>query len=321
MTSATILKDSINSFGNRVTTFRLTYTRYILAELNTFRMASKNTASSRAIPVTKNIERIRENPFVPTEWGKNRPGMSANELINENLINEAKKTWIKASQLNCAVAEKLNSLNIHKQIVNRVLEPYSTVDTILTATDFDNFFKLRIDKQADPEIHRLARLMYEEYSNSKPELLLTNQWHLPYIDCDYSDVNNKRYFVDNTEIDLETAIKVSVSCCAQVSYRKLDTSVDKALDIFEKLRLFDSESIPHSSPTEHQCKPFSNKEYEVRMNAYNMMYESLNGEVNINEKELSELESIFYKRNFRGWTQYRVSIPNDTFKNKFILDE
>lgn len=312
MISAEILKDSINIFNNRVTTFRLKYHRYILAELNTFRMASKNTASSRAIPIKDNIDRVLNNPVMPIEWGKNQPGMVADELI-EN-VEEAKNIWKKAAELNSAVAEKLSELKVHKQIVNRILEPYSTVETVLTATDFDNFFKLRIDENAQPEIYNLALLMYNEYEKSTPTLLKTNQWHLPYIECyeDSSKSNGQSYYINNHEINLDTAIKVSISCLAQVSYRKLDTSVAKALNIFKKL--FDNPKTPHSSPAEHVCTPFSEKEYEIRNNMYKYLYDEL-----FNELSNIDMESVFYKRNFKGWTQYRTLIPNDTFTKKFII--
>ena len=50
---AVIAADSINVKGKRITTFIVTMPRIVLAELNTHRVFSRNSASSRAIPFTK----------------------------------------------------------------------------------------------------------------------------------------------------------------------------------------------------------------------------------------------------------------------------
>lgn len=306
--SAHILKDSINNFGDRVTTFRLTYHRYILAEVNTHRNLSKNTSSSRAIPVSSNIERVLNNPAVPIVWGKNKAGMSSNEILDDDTT--AYNSWIEASKLMSAVASRLSKIELHKQFANRLLEPFLTVDTILTGTEFNNFFNLRISSDAQPEICDLAMKMYIAYKNSTPTLLYSNQWHLPYIDTIFDEFGNIKYFVNDQEIDLDTAIKISVSCCAQVSYRKLDTSIEKALQIYERLT---SNKSLHASPFEHVCTPFSNEEHSVRIAALNMMYESLPDLSSI------DLNLFMYKRNFKGWTQYRTLMPNDTNLNEFVI--
>lgn len=309
-TKAIILKDSIDKYGNRLTTFRLTYPRIILSEVNTHKILSKNTSSSRAIPVLDNIERVLIDPFIPEHWVKNSKGMYSLEHININSVETIESIWLDAS--NCARkhAKKLVENELHKQYANRLLEPFMYVDTILSGTDFDNFFHLRISSDAQPEIQLLAKLMYQEYMYSKPTLLKAGQWHLPYIDIDFDANGEIQYSVDNNVLDLDTAIKISVSCCGQVSYRKLNTSIEKALQIYDK---FVSGKSVHASCLEHSSTPFSDVEYNTRLEAKNLVKNKVNDITDL------DLEKFLYKRNYKGWTQYRTLIPNETFTQKFTL--
>lgn len=309
-TNAIILKDSIDKYGNRLTTFRLTYPRIILSEVNTHKMLSKNTSSSRAIPVLDNIERVLIDPFIPEHWVKNSKGMYSLEHININSIENIESIWLNAS--NCArkYAKQLFENELHKQYANRLLEPFMYVDTILSGTDFDNFFHLRISSDAQPEIQLLASLMYKEYMYSKPVLLKYGQWHLPYIDIDFDTNGEIQYSVNNTILDLDTAIKISVSCCGQVSYRKLNTSIEKALQIYDK---FVSGKTVHASALEHASTPFSDIEYNARLEAKQLIKEKVSDITDL------DLEKFLYKRNFKGWTQYRTLVPNETFTKMFKL--
>lgn len=238
MIIAKILKDSINASGDRVTTFELEYPRYILAELNTHRVFSRNTASSRAIPLDRMISSILATNNVPM-WTENKSGMQGEIITDMDKIRNADSVWFAARMSAIKYARQLSEIGIHKQNFNRLLEPFQTVKTVLTATDFDNFFKLRCNKDAMPEIRELAEKMRELYLSSNPQILKVGEWHLPYI--------------DNThEFDIETLKKISVSCCAQVSYRKLDTTPDNALSIYQKLVNGD---IIHGSAFEHVCTP------------------------------------------------------------------
>lgn len=248
MIEAKILKDSISESGDRVTTFELDYPRYILSELNTHRVFSRNTASSRAIPLEKNIVDILQTNNVPI-WTYNQKGMQGEIVEDEELKDEAFVVWFNARTKAIDFARKLADLGIHKQNVNRLLEPFQTVKTILTATDLHNFFKLRIHSDAMPEIRVLANKMKNALEKSEPKLLNENEWHLPYI------TDN-----DLIDLDVDTCKKISVSCCAQVSYRKLDTSVDKALKIYDKLI---SGDIIHGSAFEHVCRPLNVGEKQI----------------------------------------------------------
>lgn len=307
-TSATILKDSINKYGNRLTTFRLIYPRIILAELNTHRILVKNTSSSRAIPVKDNIERITNNPFIPSQWIKNSRGMYSLDYINNNL-EDIMRLWLEASYIMGDIGKNLAEHELHKQYANRLLEPFMYVDTILTGTDFDNFFYLRTAEDAQPEIQELANCMYDAYSKSIPYLLNYGEWHVPYIDT-IREADDLFYSVNNQMIDVDTAIKISISCCGQVSYRKLNTTIEKALEIYNK---FMSGSRLHASPLEHVSTPFSDAEYDARIKAKNLLHTELGDDISS-----LDLEKILYKRNFKGWTQYRTMVPNDTYMNTFI---
>lgn len=248
MITVKILKDSITESGARVTTFELEYPRYILAELNTHRVFSRNTASSRAIPFNKMIDSIKNIEHVPI-WTENKSGMQGEPILDDDLIVQCNSIWNDAKNNAIYYARKLHELGIHKQNFNRLLEPFQTVKTILTATEFDNFFKLRIHRAAMPEIHVLASLMFKELCESEPDFLSEDDWHLPYITAD--DI--KKYGV-------ETCKKIAVSCCAQVSYRKLDTTPEKALSIYDKLV---SGDIIHGSAFEHVCRPLKDNEKQV----------------------------------------------------------
>ena len=240
MIKAKILKDRVSPKGSRLTTFELEYPRYILAELNTHRVFSRNTASSRAIPFDKMIDSIYETDNKPM-WTLNKAGMQGELIEDKRLIEECNALWNEARNNAIFYARALKNQGVHKQNFNRLLEPFQTVKTILTATDFDNFFKLRIHKDAMPEIRVLATLMKEELEKSEPVLVDYGQWHLPYI----TSKDLKTYGVDDCK-------RISVSCCAQVSYRKLDTSAEKALEIYLKLITGD---IIHGSAFEHVATP------------------------------------------------------------------
>ena len=249
--SAKIVADSISKAGKRITTFELEYPRWILAELNTHRLFSRNSMSSRAIPVNKQIQQIIENPATPVFWGLNQTGMSAKE--EHSNIDACKGAWKAIAEEYAAFADVLKEQNLHKQIVNRLLEPFQRMKTVLTATEFDNFFKLRLAPDAQPEIQELARCMKEVMDLNEPELLKEGEWHTPYVehfrgsDCDAELM----YIVDNVSVSLEEAKAISTSCCGQVSYREIDSSYDKAMSVYAKLGL--NTDHAHLSPTEHQA--------------------------------------------------------------------
>lgn len=290
--SAKIICDSVSSVTNqRITTFELEYPRYILGELNTHRQFSRNTASSRAIPVNVKCEQLMTNGAYPVHWGKNQSGMQAKEEIDEQSKQKALEIWENAKFSAIEYAKQLHSLGVHKQITNRILEPFETVKTLVTATNYDNFFNLRCHTDAQPEIKALADLMYKEYQVSIPMVIENGEWHTPYIQRLRDKLNGTlHYYVEGVEIDKETAIKISCSCSAQVSYRKNDTSIEKAVKIFDKLV---SAKPPHVSPFEHCATPIGIMKTEQGITHFDINY-------------------VPYSGNFANWVQYRHLIPNNT---------
>ena len=288
--SATIIADSINADGNRLTTFELVYQRFIHSELMTHRMLSKNAASSRAIPISKMLELIDESPAMPVFWGKNQPGMSAKEELSEHDIAAAKTLWYEGTRHAIETVQQLNVIGLHKQIANRISEPWQMMKSVVSGTEWANILWLRNHDAAQPEFHELARCIQEEFDASVPQLLAPGQWHLPYIKSIL--VGNFGQEFENG-VTLEQAQKISASCCAQVSYRKLDDSIEKALDIYEKLVGMDRQ---HASPFEHLGTPMeSHQSWSVP-------------QAGITHRDI---KSKFWSANFQGWIQYRKLLPNE----------
>jgi len=253
MIKAEIVEDSISKKGVRITTFKLEYPRFIHSELMTHRAFSRNASSSRAIPVNKMIEQVKTNPAMPIHWGKNQPGMQAHEELNEADIIEAKDLWRKAALNATLVAECLSDLGAHKQIVNRLLEPFQIMKTIITATDWDNFFDLRCHKDAQPEIHDLAIKIRKAMHRNEPVEVDYGDWHLPFVS------EEERVQLRNS---CNTLLEISTARCARVSYLTHEgqtPSIEKDVLLYERLIGNDPR---HASPCEHQATPLKDpKEY------------------------------------------------------------
>jgi len=251
-----ILKDSITETGERLTTFELEFPRFILPEFNTHRILSKNVASSRAIPTITMIKMVWDNPACPVRFGKNQSGMQSKEDLVGIKHAISKFLWHASGKVACVFAWGLYKSNCHKQIANRIIEPWSHVKVVTTATEWGNYFNLRNHPDAQPEIQELARIMQWDYDASTPTILKQGEWHLPYID-DYKVVSDDECVFEFNEINLSDAIKLSSSLCAQVSFRKSNESIEKACSIYDRLIL----SKPaHFSPFEHQATPIIKSE-------------------------------------------------------------
>ena len=252
--TAKILADSIGPDSTRMTTFEIEYPRFILAEHNTHRMLSKNSASSRAIPVTAMLNHVKHNTATPVYWGKNQPGMKAKVELDALDQEQARRTWNAARDSAISFALDLNALELHKQVTNRVTEPWMIMKTVISGTEWANFFWLRDHADAQPEIAVLAHKMHEIYLASVPQQLNPGEWHVPYVKSYRDSHSGFLHYLDSTDhyITAEEARIISSSCCAQVSYRKNDDSFEKANKIYRQL----IESEPaHASPVEHQATP------------------------------------------------------------------
>lgn len=272
MISAKVIADTIHK-GHRITSLQLVMPRFILAQFNTHRSFSRSTTSSRAIPTAKLLDMVRTEYAHPVFWGKNQAGMQASEELEESIKQLALNEW-RIAALNAAnSAEKLLELGVHKQIANRVLEPFMWAETIVTATEWDNFFNLRLHEDSQPEIQELARCMKEALDNSEPK---NSTVHLPYITFEeMEDFVQGLLTSDSESINIELYkyfAPISAARCARVSYLNHDQSkpdIQKDLVTAEKLI-----SAGHWSPFEHQA-------YALDKND-------------------------IYSRNFIGWEQARV---------------
>lgn len=299
--SAKIVADSISQ-GKRITTFELNYPRFIHSELMTHRVFSRNAMSSRAVPIEKMIEQVRTNPATPIHWGQNQAGMQAKkELEGENLA-WAKVYWVGAAEAVAEHAEWLNNIGLHKQVVNRILEPFQTMKTVLTSTEFENFFWLRNHEDAQPEIKKLAEEMLKALEESEPLELKVGDWHLPYFETSFWDGDWPALDINGTEYSLEDAKAISASCCAQVSYRKLDDSLEKALNVYK--RLVESEPV-HASPFEHCATPMQEPD---KLGKINHSFNPNSWEEGVTHVDKS---GVLCSGNFKGWVQYRQLIKGN----------
>lgn len=283
MIKAEILLDSLNPVGDRLTTWLVTIPRWILAELNTHRMFSRNASSSRAIPVQKMIDSVMTNPAIPVFWGKNQPGMVAHEELDDVKLEHFRSVlqdgvrklvpmtarqaalhdWLDARDNAVASVKKLLDLGLHKQNANRLLEPWMHVTDLVSATNFENFFALRAHFDAQPEFRALAYHMLDLYQRNSPRRLREGEWHIPFGDKMPKDA------------DIDTQLKISAARCARLSYNSFDGDMDinKDFAIVNKLS-----KDGHWSPFEHQAQA---------------------------------LGTSTQSGNFVGWKQYRKTFPNE----------
>ena len=304
--TAKIVLDSISEEGKRLTTVHMHYPRAIHAELMTHRVFSRNARSSRAVPVSKIIQEVLDDPFIPLVWGKNQKGMRAseecNELIDmkevlelwdeaENRYFENEEAWLYARDQVVGVAEGFVKAGYHKQIVNRLLEPWAHIDTLVTSTEWDNFFGLRCHEAAEPHMEMLANATYYAMEASTPKLLKFGQWHLPYIKIeDYDKIEEKFDFIDGWKGRYEDFLpyvkKISTARCARISYEPFDGdgSIEAELKRYD---LLVGSAPVHASPAEHQATP------DFKINGMDVWAHPQ------------------YHKNFIGWMQHRAFIPNE----------
>ena len=256
-----ILQRSYNPHSDTtLTTLVAEYPRIIHAEMLTHRMLSRNSASSRAIPSLSMTELVTKNPFIPEQWFANGKGMSPSELLDEETAKKCEKIWMELIEFTVAKVKELTEHKLHKSYANRPLEPYSYIKVIISGTEWYNFFELRCNRPAQEEFIKLANAIKEAQENYTPITLKKDQWHLPFIRS-AENSNGVMEYYDNTgnRLSLDEAKIISASCCAQISYRKEDSTIEKARSIFKQL----IESDPrHASPVEYQATPIVDTSYD-----------------------------------------------------------
>lgn len=249
-TLAKVILDSVSPNGVRLTTLEVVFPRIVLAEFNTHRVFSRNSASSRAIPVKKMLERVQVDPYVPETWGKNRSGMQATEALSPSEAVNARDAWLDARDDAVKHVQRLLDIGVHKQTTNRILEPWLWHTCIVTATEWANFRHLRTHTDAHPAIQNTARAIALVLDESKPTTLRFGEWHTPFIRDD-----------DDADLDTDQRCKVSIARCARVSYLTHDGRRDVKADLglFDRLR-----NAGHMSPFEHVAMPTGDFEYRDR---------------------------------------------------------
>ncbi len=300
--SAKIVADSKNEFGNRLTTFVVTFPRIILAEFNTHRMLSKNSASSRAIPFKKAVAVVKKNPFIPLRWMKDHPGMQGTQFLSPFKKRLCRWLWLIGRTLMVLVATALNKIGLTKQLCNRLIEPWMWHTVIISGTEWDNFFGLRVHEAAEIHIQEIAGLMLDEYNRSVPKLLKAGEWHIPFeneideetllkITKDQSNVSDSsQQYDDCIGYSFEqNKVKVSTVMAARTSYTVVGADM-KPLSYSRMIEIHDDmkQATPkHMSPFEHCAQAM-----DMDRQYYEPWYEPWSG-------------------NFFGFIQYRKMIENE----------
>lgn len=332
--------------NDELVTMELTFPRHILAEVNTHRMFSRNTSSSRAIPFHKMVEVIENNPFIPMVFQKNHKGMQGTDYIDDyDLIEDLEQKWLMARDNAVKSAQTMHfNYNVTKQMCNRLLEPFMWTTMLVTTTreGLYNFFRLRcpiytFDKttvynskkeavadgyglelkttiqwlmknEGQAEIHmmELAEQMYDAYRESVPQELTEGDWHIPYLQ-EIKDMGN-----EDNEVSIEEAIKVSASICARISYTNFDhneNDVSNHLDLYKKLV---NNKPPHSSPLEHigRCMTYDEYRLFIKGKAHDLDIENQNYENGVEQTLIHDNSSLGWCNNLKGFIQLRYLIDN-----------
>lgn len=324
MFSAEIAADSKNEFGQRLTTFVVVFPRIVLAEFNTHRMLSKNSASSRAISFYKMLDAVQNRPFKPLRWMKEHKGMQGNEYFTHlddpapeaSILDSLEFTWLKARDAMVKYSSELNGLGLSKQICNRLLEPFMWHKVIVTGSDWENFFALRAEFAAEIHIQHLANMMLEEYNKSIPKQLVAGEWHIPFGDqIDEKQLENLmpeiqpaslNWYLEHKE---KLKIKLATARCAGVSYTVVgedgkEEDYEKLIKRHDKLA-----GMGHWSPFEHCAKAMSKIEYDMSQKHEIVRYEGV-----------ATLHSTNgWSGNIQGFIQYRKMFENENRKDNRVL--
>lgn len=283
MIETKIICDSVAPSNVRLTTFVLTYPRFAHSEFLTHRMFSRNASSSRAIPVKKSIQMIMDNPVIPLAFTKNQKGMQGGEALTGDADRLAREVWEHALFHACDKAKMLADLDVHKQYANRLLEPFSHITVVCSATDYHNFFALRSHEAALPEIHELSDKMREAIRYNIPVTMDAGDYHLPFIGEEEVDETwdyvRSKDSVDPSGDVVEILLQRSTAKCARVSYLNHDgtkSTIEQDIELYK--RLVGSAPI-HASPAEHQAMALS--------------------------------DPGIRSGNFRGWEQHRKTLTNE----------
>jgi thymidylate synthase ThyX len=298
-TRATVIAHSISPAGKELITWETYYPWQIHGEVMTHRVFSRNASSNRAIPVAKMLEEVRDpaRRAYPSFAVVNAPGMQGGRPTTKEERSRFKALWDEAAMECANRAEEMVMIGAAKQDANRLLMPFTHAHTLISATETDNFFGLRLDTMADPTMRALAVAMWEARKDSAPTLLQPGQWHVPFIDAEtLTDIGRRHTKQDEATQEM---IRVSVARCARVSYQEVET--DKRSTLAADLALYDrllAGSTKHASPAEHQATPDTISRAIYTQNGVRMEIPD-------------EWDHESQHGNFCGWRQYRKMLPGE----------
>lgn len=329
-----VVLHSITEQGDEIITFLRDYPRIVHAEDLKHRMHSNSAASSRAIPSAKMAEQLTG---MPVRFGKANPGMQDTGVDYDAPINvmvheggddffielTSQVAWEEAKKDATNWSNRLSAAGYHKQVYNRLTEPFQMIRVLTTMTETANFYWLRDDVAADPTLAEVARCMREAHKLSKPQVLKPGEWHLPFVDIVSSPEKEKCYAIDltsklihvsgdtfleersYTEITLEEAIKVSCARCAATSFRNENYGLEKSLQVYD--RLVNGDKV-HAGALEHCATPMKTQAYFLNNPASPATWEPGISHVDRNSR--------FWSGNFKGWVQWRKLVPNENYVDK-----
>lgn len=288
---ARVLCDSISPTGSRKLTYLIKLHRSLLAEYNTHRQVVRSVRSSRAVPIERTLQEVSTNPFIPM-FTANQSGMQGNLISDENLVSDAVDEWMRTLEDILYHVKKFQEMNIHKQDVNRLMEPFMEVEILTTGTEWENLFELRCDSAAAPSFQKVAKEMKHLYDTHEPTPLNFGDWHFPFSD------------LMPEGLDLLTKLKIAVARCARISYNTHggEINVEKDLDLFNQLF-----SNKHWSPFEHISMCVDNSENKL----LRMIDSKLRKYLFWNDKK----ESFTWTRNYSGFYTFRHQIEDGLWKN------
>lgn len=320
---ATCLLHSVDIAGTSMVTFEVEAPRIILAEINTHSALAKSSASSRAIPFEKMLQQLNGEPV---RFGAANKGMQDTGEEHDGVVKireydsndpsdscyiittcemSGREAWDYAKDNAVEVSEALYRAGYAKQVYNRLTEPFQMIKTLISGTEWANFFWLRHHKDADPTFAELARCMYEALMASEPQKLLPGEWHLPYVLTKRNNSGEIEYWIDeNTQLSEEDTLVVSAARCAAVSFRNVDYNVEKCREVYARLV---GDDRKHANAFEHQAKSMTG----FGKNGTYSSYDPDTWEEGITHMDK---ERWLWSGRYRNWIQHRKLIPGECYK-------